>query len=517
MSCHRSGELGSTLGILGLALTVGLMGCSLSTFEHDTCETDAQCQTAFGHGSVCNADGLCEAVSCNTNAQCRNTFGRGSVCNTNGRCEPVAIHPRCTETYPEDLLSQPAKHTNAIVFGTLMDRSAPKKVARQRSARLAALQANAERGLDDREFGLVMCTIEENSSFDDLSGTDAAVATANYLSDQLGLAAIIGPSGSGNTTAVFTSIQEHGTLIISPSATSSALSSLEQQNPSDENPGLLWRTAPPDSFQGSLIVSDAQNRGIQHMAVIHQVDAYGEGLANVINAEFTAGGGQVSLVPWESENERTEAIIQVSTSPASEVVFVASNSADNVAFLLAAASTAGYETKTFFLPDAAASQDVFDAAAAASGIFPRIRGTRPKPLGDQFAYKNFAASYQGEYGEDVKQYSYTAQTYDAAWLVFYGSAWSQFRSNTITGKGIGWGLRKVSCLTDGATTPCNSQPFDVIPSSWTSIVQQFRNGTAVDINGASGELNYDLTTEETTAPLEVWVVQPDGTIVPAPI
>ncbi|MCU0691755.1 MAG: hypothetical protein MUF54_10170, partial [Polyangiaceae bacterium] len=53
-------------------------------------------------------------------------------------------------------------------------------------------------------------------------------------------------------------------------------------------------------------------------------------------------------------------------------------------------------------------------------------------------------------------------------------------------------------------------------SSWSTIIEQFRTGTAVEINGASGELNYDLATEETTAEIEVWVVGPDGSIKAAP-
>ena len=41
---------------------------------------------------------------------------------------------------------------------------------------------------------------------------------------------------------------------MSPSATSPALTELEPAA-SDETPGLLWRTVPPDSLQGRVIVS----------------------------------------------------------------------------------------------------------------------------------------------------------------------------------------------------------------------------------------------------------------------
>jgi len=56
----------------------------------------------------------------------------------------------------------------------------------------------------------------------------------------------------------------------------------------------------------------------------------------------------------------------------------------------------------------------------------------------------------------------------------------------------------------------------VIPSSWPGIVEQFRSGFAVELRGASGELDYNLATEETSAAIEVWIVNPDGTIQAAP-
>ena len=472
-----------------VTIAVSTSSCSLNRFEHDECTANTDCRSAFGFGSVCSAEGF---------------------------CEDPAILPRCRETYPEDIFENREKYADAIVLGTLMDRSVPKKVARQRSARLAAVQMNEEGGLDGRRVGLVMCTIEENDAFDELNGEDAAIASAEYLTKQLGVPAIIGPSGSGNTTAVFQAVRDSGALVISPSATSPALTNLDHASVSDSEPGLLWRTAPPDSFQGKKIAEDALSRNIQSVAVLHQSDAYGEGLANVFNTALTAGGSEAYLVPWESDNQRTEAIIQVSTMPVQEVFFVASGQADIVAFLNAAATTPGYETKTVFLPDAGASQDMFTEATAASGLFDRIRGTRIKPLGDEFAYKAFVAGYQGEYADDVTAYSFTAQTYDAAWLTFYGSAWSMFRNGAVTGAGIGQGLRKVSCVSGSQATGCNQQPFDVIPSSWPGIVEQFRSGFAVELRGASGELDYNLATEETSAAIEVWIVNPDGTIQAAP-
>lgn len=74
------------------------------------------------------------------------------------------------------------------------------------------------------------------------------------------------------------------------------------------------------------------------------------------------------------------------------------------------------------------------------------------------------------------------------------------------------GLRKLSCLSDGATQPCNGTPLGVISSNWVTISENFRSGTAVKVKDASGELYFDLAPEETLADIEVWVVGSDGKV-----
>jgi ABC-type branched-subunit amino acid transport system substrate-binding protein len=466
------------------AIGPSVSGCSLSKFERSECSKSAECRESFGFGSTCGQEGY---------------------------CEKLVVAPRCRETFPADLFTNPSKYEDAIVFGNLMDRSEPKKRARELSARLAVLQASQEPSLDGRPFGIVFCTIEENMAFDDLSLEEAAVASARWLANDLGVPAIVGPSGSSSTSAVYQALVGTNTLVISPSATSAALTTLDTTNATDENPGLLWRTAPSDSAQGPVIAGDMSQRGVNRVAVIHQADEYGQGLANIFSQTF---GGEIDLHPFANDNQRTEAIVNVGATSAEEVLFIASNSDEIVAFLNGANATPGFATKTIFLTDAAASKDVFTAASGASALFPSIRGTRVRPLEVKGAYGIFVTGYQGEYGEDVKQFSFTAQAYDAAWLVMYGSAWSLYRTGSVNGRGIAQGLRKVSCLTDGATQPCNNTALDVISSNWATIAENFRTGMAVEVRGASGDLNFDLATEETLADIEVWEVTGSGNVTP---
>jgi ABC-type branched-subunit amino acid transport system substrate-binding protein len=344
-------------------------------------------------------------------------------------------------------------------------------------------------------MAIVYCTYEANVQLDNLKPTDAAIASARYLVDVLGVPAIIGPAGSGDVSAVYQALRGTGTLVMSPSATSPALTGLDPPA-SDAKPGLLWRTAPPDTLQGPKIAEDMAARGVTNVFVIAQKGAYGEGLATVFQGAFTGARPDVRL--FGTENERNMLVTEGGSAASSEVLFISSTQADVIAFLQAAGQNAAYQTKTFFLTDSAANKEVIEGAPPM--VLERIRGTRPTPVDSRDAvFNNFRGSYAGEYtNEDVTAFSFTAHTYDATWLVFYGSAWSSIQEKSITGAGIAKGLRKVS----------SGSEFNIQPLSWGSIVEQFRSGTGINVRGASGLLDYDPATEETSAPIEVWVIRP---------
>lgn len=465
-----SEQLRPLLGALAALAT----SCSLGTVSQDACETDGDCQQAFGFGAVCGEEGLCE------------------------RAEP---NPRCTRTYPDDLLGAPERYADTLVIGSLMDRSLETHEARERSAELAFTQANDSEGIEGRSVGIVFCTIEESSDFDSLSRTEAAVASAEYLVDSLGVPAILGPPASSDTQAVFTTIRDRGALVISPSATSPALTDIDTTSPTDESPGLLWRTAPPDSLQGTVIAGDMSMRGVSDVAVIHATGPYGEGLARQFELSF---GGDVTLFPFDDTTARDTAISEAGAGAFDEVLFISSQTPDAVAFLNASALLSSYDGKGIFLTDSAANADFLGGTrSAASARYPQIRGTRPSiPSG--FVYDAFVAAYGAEYGgEDVSRFSFTAHSYDAAWMLVYGMAWALLQEDAIGGRAIARGLRRLS----------EGRELEVRPASFQAVIQAFREGAGVDLVGASGELDYAPDTEETAGPVDVWTVSADGSAI----
>ncbi|MBW1876767.1 MAG: hypothetical protein JRJ84_00240, partial [Deltaproteobacteria bacterium] len=190
-------------------------------------------------------------TECTGNALCRDAFGLGSVCGQEGFCEGAEANLRCDETTPPDLLTRPEDHPDVIVFGSLVDRAFDVPV--ERAFQLAVVQVNQSGGLEQSEFGLVACNYEEDSEIDSFTQEEAALDIAAYLVDVLGAPLLLGPSTSGLTGVVWEEVNTSGVVVISPSATSPALTYIDGLEKSDENPGTLWRTAPPDSLQGRAI------------------------------------------------------------------------------------------------------------------------------------------------------------------------------------------------------------------------------------------------------------------------
>lgn len=459
---------------------------------------------------VCGCSfGTVQPVDCTSNLECRDAFGLGSVCGGEGLCETIEMHPRCITGVPAEV-TFPIDPTQIHMIGTLFDHSLDTHIGRYQSAQLAVTQANTNGGLDGVKFGILHCSITEDPAIDALTKTEASVELATWLADSVGVPAIIGPAASSDTEAVYNAVaQQFGTLIVSPSATSPSLTPLDGSESSDESPGLLWRTAPPDSFQGIAIAKDmrtnfgefeVRTHASENVAVIYQLGAYGEGLQETFSAEMLDRyGATTALKPFDSAVGPGERIGEIGTGGFDEVLFISSEATDVAGFLLGAKGIPAFEGMPIFLTDAARNADVLADGADADGLFDQIRGTAPaNPAGPVF--DTFSASYGFAFGDDPSTLSYTAQAFDAAWLVIYGHAWALYREDrVINGTNIARGLRHVS----------SGPAVDIVGTKWNEVKDHFSKGESIDVYGASGELDYDPITEETVATIDVWVIGDD--------
>jgi branched-chain amino acid transport system substrate-binding protein len=475
------------LGKVAAALALVAAGCSLTLVDRVDCQDDAQCRTEFSLGSVCGDEGFCERVE---------------------------TPARCGKAFPEDFLDNPDRYADHILLGTLFSFTSHNDTLQ--AAELAVRQVNQNGGLDGQRYAIVHCDYEAMVG-DDLDDIQAVEMLAPFLANGFGVPAIIGPRGSSRTEATYNAVRDAGVVVVSPSATSPALTALDGTNPTNDAPGFLWRTAPPDSLQSEVIAADMRARGVLRTAVIFQQGAYGDALANLFVQRFTEGGGaSAEQFPFEAGSDFAASVATVGEAiddGVEEVLFVSSDIDDYVKLFAAATATPNLERQYteqlgstlpeggLFLADAAYSAMLLDATVGTSAsLYAKVRGSRPAPA-EGVLFDSFAASYTSTFNEDSTGSAYTPHAYDAAWLVIYGTAWSSFNRGEVSGLGIAQGLRRVS----GGT------PVDILPASWTTVVDSFRNGTGIDVDGASGVLDYDPATEETTAPVETWriVANPD--------
>lgn len=460
-------------------------GCSLGTYDYTPCDADAQCRKAFGLGSMCGEQGLCVAVPENN---------------------------RCSTVFPEDLLSNPEAHKSDLLVGALLSLDqADGDIEENLAVQLAVSQVNDQGGLDGRPYALVTCDYTESTAIDNLTATEAVQSGADYLA-KMGVPFAVGPATSSMSQDVFPVVEDAGILLISPSATSPALTNIDGISHSDADPGLFWRTAPPDDLQGLAIARDMADRNDTTVAVIYETSVYGAALAEVFKSYFEGSGGRTAeLFPYEEgqESTRDNQVVTVAQGQYDEVLFISGEVSDYVGFLLAAKALPFYEDKALFFSDAARDTSILEGASGASALFPNIRGSAPAvPAG--VLYDLFKAAFESSnapYLADAS--SYTAYSYDAAWLGIYGTVWSQHREaddacgdddDGICGLGAARGLRRVS----------SGEAQDIKPVSWNTIKASLTAGQAVDLEGSSGHLDFDTETEETTGPVDVWVVNGDA-------
>ena len=104
-----------------------------------------------------------------------------------------------------------------------------------------------------------------------------------------GVNAIVGGDCSGVTGAILQNVAiPNGMVMISPSATSPALSTVDDQD-------LFFRTAPSDAREGEVMTEVLMDRGVQSVALTYTNNDYGKGLADAFQSSFEAAGGEVTI------------------------------------------------------------------------------------------------------------------------------------------------------------------------------------------------------------------------------
>lgn len=456
------------VGLLPLALTL-LAGCTLSV----------------------------DPVTCASHTECREAFGVGTMCGASGYCEEVALPSRCS-VWPEDALSAPSPDDSTVFLGAQYDYASD--YIELLATQLALEQVNERNGLEGRDFALVACDSSEDPAIDALDAVEATREISTFQADVIGVPAVIGAEYSSRAEAAYEVLSEHGALLISPGASSPSLITIDGVRSTDEAPGLFWRTIPPDTEQGRVVARELQdNIGGGEVEVIAQTGAYGEGFAQVFLEAYDPGSTKTNLRLFADNTDLSAAIVAVGEAQPDAVLFISGLTADAVGFLNAAGAIAAYADLPIFLTDGAKTDELLDGVTEdGAALLANVRGTFPRTPTGRPNYALFASAFTLAFpGRDPDSDAYNAYCYDAGWLALYGAAWSLYQEGDLSGLGMARGLRRIS---DGIEV-------DIGPGTWTTVKSVFQAGDSIDVNGASGSLDYDPETAETSAAIDIWFIR----------
>jgi branched-chain amino acid transport system substrate-binding protein len=274
--------------------------------------------------------------------------------------------------------------------------------------------------------------------------------------------------------------------VISPSSTADEISTLPDE-------GFLFRTSPPDRFQGPTLAEAISQDlgGAQGMTVNigARNDAYGNGLADTFSAAWEELGGTVG-----------EQVIYDPTQPSynSEAQQITSGNPD--AFVIidfpetfvkvgpALERTGNWDPSRTWVTDGLASTDLLEDPGA--DLVNGIRGTAPGLPDAAAPSQELDELYTSLPPRDVDRQTFDAQNFDAVVLCYLGAV--------------------AAGSTDGAGISEQIQPISGPPGkkfAWTELadaIKALENGQDIDYEGASGALDLNEDGDPTAGVYDVY-------------
>jgi branched-chain amino acid transport system substrate-binding protein len=262
-----------------------------------------------------------------------------------------------------------------------------------RGARFAMTDAGQFNG---HSFGL--------DAQDDGGTPEGGAAVANKFVQNPQVVAVAGHIFSGSSLAAMPIYEAANIPMMSPSASNPALTT--------KGSTVFNRLVITDAIQGKYAASFLYGPlNITRLAIVHDGQAYGQGLAQLVNDEFTKLGGTVvafqAITPGESDYSAALADV-ASNSP--QAIFYGGYTAE-AGMIVNQMKHAGLSGVTFFGDDGTFGQDFLDRTGAnGEGAF----STTLIPP-DSEAKARFDAAYLAAYNKPAGTLSpYTWTAYDSA-------------------------------------------------------------------------------------------------------
>ncbi|MHB2267839.1 ABC transporter substrate-binding protein [Aliihoeflea sp. PC F10.4] len=270
-----------------------------------------------------------------------------------------------------------------------------------------AMAAGAELAFSEvNESGLLLDGSTLNPIRADSTCIDNAAATAagERLVTTDNVAAIMGADCSGVTIGLVNAVAvPNGLVMISPSATSPALSTIEDND-------YFFRTAPSDARQGEVLTEVLGDNDITSVAVSYTNNDYGKGFSDSFVAAFEAAGGTVTIAAPhdDGKGDYSAEVGALAAAGGDMLVVLGYVDQGGVGIIRSAVDTGAFDR--FALGDGMYGQSLIDVIGddleGTIGVVPGAEGEGS----DLFAGLAEAAGFD-------PTSSYTGESYDAGALI----------------------------------------------------------------------------------------------------
>lgn len=489
-------------------------GCSLTNVRYAECTTDAECAAAFGSGSECAAGFCTGGSSCDSGHDCRETLG-GGACVDHTCVATIPLDPACSKDNvppePPDLFSKSLIGPKApLLIGSIFSLDAAHDQALTQAVRLAVREINSAGLEGGRQLGVVFC---DNGGPNNSDTGDKRIANdvhaIDYLAGTLGVPYLVGPLTSSDTIQFINELKAklYPTVVISPSATSPALSATPQKLRPEDPYGIFWRTCPNDELQGQVLSENVIKLvapPIQSVTVIYIHDPYGDGLSQVFQSHF--GIEDAHLVPYNDTTPGDPAALAKLAGDAvafhsDAVLLIALHGEVAIAIMEALVQAdPTIVNKPFFFTDGSKDTDLLAAGSTAvQTILMSARGTTPaSPSGQD--YDVFQTNLMADFGLDAGSHSFLAHAYDATYVGAFGVVHALRAGGAFDGLDVAAGM---ALLSQGTTVHLNGV------NGWISGKGLLLQNGRINIEGTSGHLDFDPALGEAPGRVEVWRILPD--------
>ena len=311
---------------------------------------------------------------------------------------------------------------------------------------------------------------------------EIAPASATKLLDG-GVDAIVGAAASGVTRLIIDQVTKSKTVQISMSNTAPDLSTWKDG-------GYYFRTAPSDLLQGAIVGNEIVADGHENVAIIYQQTPYGEGLEAKAKATIEAAGATiVSDLSFPEAETNFDTIVQKTVASGADSVLVISY--DEFKKIAPALQKNNFPGKDMYLVDGNLAN--YSAEGFASYL-EGAKGTLPGGKLDE-AFKQRAADlYKANHNEDLTEFAYLAESYDAVILL----ALAAEQAGNDSGQAISENLQSVSTGGEKVT-------------DYAAGLAAIKAGKDVDYDGFSGPIEFDENGDPTGASIGIYQYGKDGT------